>query len=85
MPDIIIISTVELLNDELGIKQDKTTEQEQAKVELKLIYVCVCDKGYTTPVVMQSWTCREIANDVMHHTHLYVGVLLQMYYESHTQ
>ena len=36
LPDIVIISTVELLHYQLSVKQNEPTEQEQAKVKLKL-------------------------------------------------
>ena len=42
MPDKVIIPMVELLHDELCVKQHKATKQEQTKVELKLWCVCVC-------------------------------------------
>ena len=42
MPDEVIIPMVELLHDELCVKQHKAAKQEQTKVELKLWCVCVC-------------------------------------------
>ena len=36
MPEIVGVSMLKLLNNELGVKQDKATEYDQAKVQLKL-------------------------------------------------
>ena len=36
---------VELLHDQLRVKQHKATKQEQTKVEFKLWCVCVCVCG----------------------------------------
>ena len=36
VPEIVGISKLKLLDNELSVKQDETTEQDQAKVELKL-------------------------------------------------
>ena len=41
MPDEVIIPMVELLHNELCVKQHKAAKQEQTKVELKLWCVCV--------------------------------------------
>ena len=36
MPNEIIVSTVELLHNQLCVKQDKPAEQHKSKVQLKL-------------------------------------------------
>ncbi len=36
MPDVIIIARLELLHNELSVKQNETTEYYQAKVQLEL-------------------------------------------------
>ena len=36
MPDVVGVTTAEPLHDELGVKQDEATEEEEAKVDVKL-------------------------------------------------
>ena len=43
MPDVVRVAAVELLYNQLRVKQDEPTEQEQTKVQLKLEERwCVC-------------------------------------------
>ncbi len=36
MPDVVVVSTLALLHNQLGVKQYEATEQEQASVQLNL-------------------------------------------------
>jgi len=36
MPYVVVVAAVELLHNELGVKEDETAEQDQTKIQLKL-------------------------------------------------